>query len=104
MELEENLIEIISLSGEVKKKFLEAVKHAKNNETELADEVYEEADDKLIKAHLKQTELINQEAGGDKLESSLLLTHAQDHLMTAILLKDMAKEFMDLYQRLEEKK
>ncbi|MFP4372694.1 MAG: PTS lactose/cellobiose transporter subunit IIA, partial [Halanaerobium sp.] len=30
-------------------------------------------------------------------------THAQDHLMTAILLKDMAKEFMDLYQRLEEK-
>lgn len=103
MELEESLIEIISLSGEVKKKFLEAVKHAKNNEPEQAEAVYEEADDKLIKAHLKQTELINQEAGGDKLESSLLLTHAQDHLMTAILLKDMAKEFMDLYERLEEK-
>ncbi|MFP4372629.1 MAG: PTS lactose/cellobiose transporter subunit IIA, partial [Halanaerobium sp.] len=91
MELEENLIEIISLSGEVKKKFLEAVKHAKNNEPEKAAEVYEDADEKLIKAHLKQTELINKEAGGEKLESSLLLTHAQDHLMTAILLKDMAK-------------
>lgn len=103
MELEENLIEIISLSGEVKKDFLEAVKHAKNNETEQAQKVYEEADDKLIKAHLKQTELINKEAGGEKLESSLLLTHAQDHLMTAILLKDMAKEFMDLYARLKEK-
>jgi len=103
MELEENLVEIISLSGEVKKKFLEAVKHAKNNEPEQAEDIFEEADDKLIKAHLKQTELINKEAGGDKLESSLLLTHAQDHLMTAILLKDMAKEFMDLYERLEEK-
>ena len=102
MELEENLIEIISLSGDVKKKFLEAVKHAKNNEPEQAEVVYEEADDKLIKAHLKQTELINREAGGDKVESSLLLTHAQDHLMTAILLKDMAKEFMDLYERLED--
>ncbi|PUU92286.1 MAG: PTS system, cellobiose-specific IIA component [Halanaerobium sp.] len=102
MELEENLIEIISLSGEVKKKFLKAVKHAKNNEPEEAEDVFNEADDQLIKAHLKQTELINKEAGGEKLESSLLLTHAQDHLMTAILLKDMAKEFMDLYQRLEE--
>jgi cellobiose-specific phosphotransferase system component IIA len=30
-----------------------------------------------------------------------MLTHAQDHLMTAILLKDMAKEFMDLYKRIE---
>ena len=102
MALEESLIEIISLSGEVKKKFLEAVKHAKNNEPEQAAEVYEKADDKLIKAHLKQTELINKEAGGEKLESSLMLTHAQDHLMTAILLKDMAKEFMDLYQKIEE--
>ncbi|PTV93624.1 PTS system cellobiose-specific IIA component/PTS system lactose-specific IIA component [Halanaerobium saccharolyticum] len=102
MELEENLIEIISLSGEVKKKFLKAVKHAKNNEPEEAEDVFNEADDQLIKAHLKQTELINKEAGGEKLESSLLLTHAQDHLMTAILLKDMAKEFMDLYQRLED--
>ena len=103
MELEDNLIEIISLSGEVKKDFLKAVKHAKNNEPEEAEEIYAEADDKLIKAHLKQTELINKEAGGEKLESSLLLTHAQDHLMTAILLKDMAKEFMDLYERLDEK-
>ena len=102
MELEENLIEIISLSGEVKKKFLKAVKHAKNNEPKKAENVFNEADDQLIKAHLKQTELINKEAGGEKLESSLLLTHAQDHLMTAILLKDMAKEFMDLYQRLED--
>ena len=102
MELEENLIEIISLSGEVKQNFLEAVKYAKSNEPEKAAEIFEEADDKLIKAHLKQTELINKEARGEKLESSLMLSHAQDHLMTAILLKDMAKEFMDLYQRLEE--
>ncbi len=102
MALEDSLIEIISLSGEVKKKFLEAVKHAKNNEKEKAKTVFNEADDKLITAHLKQTELIKKEASGEKVESSLLLTHAQDHLMTAILLKDMAKEFMDLYERLEE--
>lgn len=101
MELEEDLIEIISLSGEVKKKFLEAVKYAKNNDPEKAEEVFNEADDRLVKAHLKQTELIKKEAGGEKVESSILLTHAQDHLMTAILLKDIAKEFMDLYKKIE---
>jgi cellobiose-specific phosphotransferase system component IIA len=101
MELQNDLIEIISLSGEVKKEFLKAVKYAKNNESEKAEAIYEKADDRLIKAHLKQTELIKKEANGEKIESSLMLTHAQDHLMTAILLRDMAKEFMDLYSRLE---
>ena len=103
MALEEDLIEIISLSGDVKKNFLKAVKHAKKNEPEKAEEVFNAADEKLINAHLKQTELIKKEADGEKVESSLLLTHAQDHLMTAILLKDMAEEFIDLYERLEEK-
>lgn len=102
MELQEKLIEIISLSGEVKKEFLQAVKYVKNNEKEKAAEIFAEADEKLIKAHLKQTELIRREARGEKLESSLLLTHAQDHLMTAILLKDMAEEFMEIYSRLED--
>lgn len=103
MALEDDLMEIISLSGEVKKEFLKAVKHAKKNETGKAEELYNDADEKLINAHLKQTELIKKEASGEEIEGSLLLTHAQDHLMTAILLKDMAKEFMDLYARLEEK-
>ncbi|WP_040476931.1 PTS lactose/cellobiose transporter subunit IIA [Halanaerobium saccharolyticum] len=101
MELQNALIEIISISGEVKKKFLKAVKYAKNNEFEQAEEIFNEAEDQLIKAHLKQTELIKQEANGDKIEGSLMLTHAQDHLMTAILLKDMAQEFIDLYDRFE---
>ncbi len=102
MELQNTLIEIISLSGEVKKKFLEAVKYAKNSEFEKAEEIFKEADDQLINAHLKQTELIKQEANGDKIEGGLMLTHAQDHLMTAILLKDMAKEFIDLYSKLDD--
>lgn len=98
MELNEKLIDIISLSGDVKKEFLHSVKLAKQNKFKEAREVFEKADEKLIKAHLKQTELINQEAKGEKIETSLLLTHAQDHLMTAILLKEMAAEFIDLYK------
>lgn len=104
MKLEEKLVDIISLSSEVKKEFLGSVKYAKNFEFKKAEKKFEAANEKLIKAHLKQTELINKEAGGEKLESSLLLTHAQDHLMTAILLKDMTKEFIELYWKLEKTK
>jgi len=46
-----------------------------------------------------QTNLIHNEANGNKAEVSLLLVHAQDHLMNAITIKDMAKEFVDLYEK-----
>ncbi|ENA0413451.1 PTS lactose/cellobiose transporter subunit IIA, partial [Listeria monocytogenes] len=38
------------------------------------------------------------EARGEKAEVSLLLVHAQDHLMNAITFKDLAKEIVDLYR------
>lgn len=100
MDLQENLIELISLSGEVKKEFLESVQYAKDNKKEKAEKTFKKAEEKLIKAHLKQTDLISREASGEKLERSLLLTHAQDHLMTAIILKDMAEEFIDLHAKI----
>ncbi|MNJ80672.1 Lichenan-specific phosphotransferase enzyme IIA component [compost metagenome] len=45
-----------------------------------------------------QTRLIQEEAGGTKQEITLLMIHAQDHLMNAMTVKDMAKEFVELYE------
>ncbi|EAG9877164.1 PTS lactose/cellobiose transporter subunit IIA, partial [Listeria monocytogenes] len=52
----------------------------------------------LLEAHHSQTSLIQGEARGEKAEVSLLLVHAQDHLMNAITFKDLAKEIVDLYR------
>ncbi len=44
--------------------------------------------------------MIQAEAGGERSEISLLLIHAQDHLMNAMTIKDMANEFIELYRKM----
>ncbi|MGV3240694.1 PTS lactose/cellobiose transporter subunit IIA [Streptococcus hyovaginalis] len=44
--------------------------------------------------------MIQGEARGEKFESRLLLIHAQDHLMNAMTVVDMAKEFIELHKKL----
>lgn len=36
------------------------------------------------------------------MEVSVMMVHAQDHLMNAISIHDMASEFVDLYERIEQ--
>ncbi len=61
------------------------------------------AGEALIEAHHAQTALLTQEASGDPVALSLLMVHGQNHLITAITFKDMAKEIIDIYQKLEVK-
>ncbi|MBF0442789.1 MAG: PTS lactose/cellobiose transporter subunit IIA, partial [Oligoflexales bacterium] len=58
------------------------------------DEVKKE----LAEAHKIQTYLIQREAKGEKHEINILLVHAQDHLMSAILSRDLAEEMIALYK------
>ena len=50
-------------------------------------------------AHHAQTELIQAEIRGEKAPLNLLMVHAQDHLMTALVVIDLAQEFIDLYKK-----
>ena len=99
--MEETIFGLISHSGDAKSLLMEAIGEAKEGAFEKAEEKIEAASEKLNLAHQVQTSLIQAEAGGEKQEASLLLIHAQDHLMNAILLKDLATEFIDLYKKIE---
>ena len=55
----------------------------------------------FVKAHEIQTDLIVKEAGGEKIDVGLIMVHSQDHLMGAILFKDLVKEFIELYKELK---
>ena len=61
----------------------------------------EEARQVQLKAHHAQTQLLVQEANGEKAEFSILLVHAQDHLMNSITFVDLAKEMIEMYRRIE---
>lgn len=94
---------IIGHAGDAKGIAFEAIAEAKKGNIELAREKIKESKEVMTKAHRFQTELIQNEASGNKTEMSVILVHAQDHLMNSINFQQLAEEFIDLYERLENK-
>lgn len=95
----ETAMKIISHSGNAKSIGMEAIQSAKNGDFETARIKLEEANQEILQAHRAQTNLIQYEASGEKVQLNLLLIHAQDHLMTAMTLLDLVKELVELYKR-----
>lgn len=58
-----------------------------------------QGNESLVAAHQLQTRLLQKEASGCVSEYSLIMVHAQDHLMNAILLKDMANSIIKLNRK-----
>jgi len=100
MVMEHIVFTIISYSGDARSSAMEAIQFAKIGDFEKAEIKLKDATEKLALAHKEQTQLIQAEAGGERSEISLLLIHAQDHLMNAMTIKDMANEFIELYRKM----
>ncbi len=101
-ELLEAIMKLIMFGGDAKSHAVEAIRAAKAFQFDLAEEKLQLAQQSLSLAHHGQTDLLTQEAKGDKVALSLLMVHGQDHLMNAITFLDMAKEMVDVYRKLEE--
>lgn len=100
METQEIIFKLILHSGNGKSFAMEALAAAKQGEIVQARVLLGQAVEELQEAHIVQTSLIQNEAGGELTTLSLLLIHAQDHLMNAITVKDLASEFIDLYEKI----
>ncbi|MGG3470316.1 PTS lactose/cellobiose transporter subunit IIA [Neobacillus pocheonensis] len=98
--LETIIFQIILHGGNGRSSAMEAVQAARQGEFAEAREKLKEAENALNEAHHIQTSLIQAEIRGEKTEISLLMVHAQDHLMNAITVKDFAAEMVELYNRL----
>lgn len=101
--MEEIIFEIISSAGEAKGLAYEALQYAEQGEFEKAEECLKESDEALLKVHSIQTNLIQEEAGGNKVEISLLMVHAQDHLMSAIEAKTLIEGMIKIYKKIDRK-
>lgn len=98
MDMEYIIMNIINYSGEARSLSMESIALAKGGNFDKAHSSIEEANDKIAEAHKSQTQLIQSEARGEDKPISLLLIHAQDHLMNSMTVRDMANEFIDLYK------
>lgn len=92
---------IILHAGNARSNAMEAISLAKEYRFGEAREKIEEADQEFAKAHHEQTTLLQQEANGIKSDITIILVHAQDHLMTAMTVKDLANEMIDMYERMQ---
>ncbi|MDN6899935.1 PTS lactose/cellobiose transporter subunit IIA [Oenococcus sicerae] len=89
---------LIISGGNSKGASFEAIKAAKTGDFTKADAKLKEADQFLTEAHNSQTQMLTNEANGIHAKMSLLMVHAQDHVMNAITFRDLAGEIVDLYR------
>ena len=94
----EAIMELIMHSGEGKSNAIEAIHAAKTGDFKLAEEKIKAAEKSLSQAHHAQSDMLTQEARGEHRDITILLIHGQDHLMTGIAFKDIAKEMVELYK------
>lgn len=100
MDLEEQVMGIIINSGEARSCAYQALALAKKGDFELADAKMEEARQAANNAHLVQTQLIEADMGEGKTPMTLIMVHAQDHLMTSMLARELIKELIELHKKM----
>ena len=88
---EEAIFELISYSGDARSYIYEAFDQVKAGDYKEADALLEKAEESILQAHNMQTSLIHEEAKGNKVELGLILVHAQDHLMSTLLAKELVR-------------
>ncbi|WP_028777741.1 PTS lactose/cellobiose transporter subunit IIA [Shimazuella kribbensis] len=100
--LEEISFQIILHAGNARSSSMEAIHLAKEGKFEEAAAKIAEAEKEFLEAHHSQTKLLQKEASGQGQSPTVLLIHSQDHLMTAMTVKEMAQEFIELYERIKQ--
>lgn len=89
-------------SGNARSTAIEALRAAKNGDFAQADALMKEADAAILSAHNMQTEMIQDELNGRSQEMTLLMVHAQDHLMNALTVMDLTRELIDILRGRDE--
>ncbi len=97
--LEEISMMIIANSGAARSGAFSALAEAKKGNFEAAQEQLRSAEESLQTAHESHRQLLKMDASGEVENVSILLCHAQDHLMGSALAMDLIKEMIELYKK-----
>lgn len=92
--------EIVAYAGDAQTDLLSALDAARDGDFEKADQLHAQANKELVDAHDVQTKLLSQEAGGGEMDVTFIMVHAQDTLMTTMMLEKQTRYMIDEYKRL----
>lgn len=107
MELEEKLenitLEIVASVGSARSACIEAIMAVEEGDFEGAEQLMKEAEQAFLDGHAAHNNLLEMQAHGELPSMNLLLTHAEDQLMSAEVFTIMAERFIVLYEKLYNK-
>jgi len=101
MDFEMTVMELIINAGESKSLAMQALASAKKGEWDVVDDFLAQSTEASKRAHKVQTELIGLDEGEGKLPVNLIMVHAQDHIMTAMLARELIEELIDIHRKLK---
>ncbi len=93
---ESTVMELLIYAGQARSDAMEAIRASRQKLWDEAEQLMASSESACREAHKIQTALIGQDEGCGKIHVNLILVHAQDHLMTAMLCQDLAKEIISL--------
>ncbi len=102
-QISEAAMGIITYSGLAKSCYMEGLYLAKQEKFEESEAKFQEGDSYFVQAHHGHGELLQKEISTEEPQISLLMTHAEDQLMGAEMLKIVIHEFIELYKKDKEK-
>lgn len=104
--MEENTVafEIIAHAGDAMNSIMEALDCFACDNTIEAKQKLKQADHSMNQAHQLQTELIFKECNGHPQDVNLVMVHAQDHLMNAMLARQLVMKMMHVFEVMIERR
>lgn len=88
------VMELVVNAGDGRSSAIQAIREARAGRFEEADKLLKQCEEALLLCHKAQTDLVQAELQGEKVPMSLLMVHAQDHIMNAMTVKDLAVEII----------
>ncbi len=92
---------IIASVGTARSTYIQAIDEAAAGNFEEAEKLIKEGQEAFNGGHAAHHELLTKMAQGEKVEMTLLLTHAEDQLMSAEAFGILAGKFIDLYKQVK---
>lgn len=102
--IEEICFNIITSVGSARSDYIEAIQLAKKGDFTGARAMMESGSRNFAEGHRVHADLIAKEASGEDVGLCMILIHAEDQLMSAEGFGILAEEFLDLYQKMDERK
>jgi PTS system cellobiose-specific IIA component len=100
MDLENMIMELLVHAGSARSHAMMALQQARRGDFAAAEQAMAQSRQAVSQAHGMQTELIGMDEGCGKILVTLITVHAQDHLMNAMVIQDLAIDMIELYRRL----